>query len=133
MTGYWITAGLMIGFQLIILVLMTIGLYRQAIIIGKMTALSPFWRTFQTQVIAKFHEQRDESKEFDRLLCRLETMTLKPEEKQELKSMLRQITDDPKSEERDLAQLLLISMRRVSRERGEPITPVNGIPVSQLN
>lgn len=125
----WIT----IALQVAIVVMVSIGLWRQSKILNHMTELSPFWQTFQTKVISKLHEEGVESEELELMICQLEALTLTPERKRELKSRLRGISEDPTSPIRDLAQLLLLAMPRVSRERGEPPTPVNGIPVSQLN
>lgn len=133
MKDYVILALCMIAFQISLMIVTCIVLYRQSVMKKHLVSMPPFWKTFQTKVVSKLHHPHPESKELDNLMEKLESLTLSVEEKCRLKVMLQKITEDPKSDERDLAQLLLIAMPRVSRERGEPPTPVNGIPVSQLN
>ena len=128
MSTYWITAISLLFTQATLLAALLIMFWR-----GKhQLELSPFWKTFQTGVVKQLHHPHPESKEMDELLEKLEALTITREERKKLITMLRNIIKNPHSNEHGLANFLLLAMPEVARERGEPVTPPNGIPVHEM-
>jgi hypothetical protein len=135
MNAYWIVAISLLLTQATLLLALLVTLQRGKRlknIENHMAEMSPFWKTFQTKVVSKLHHPHIDSQELDQLLEKLEALTLSKEERKKLISLLREITDDPHSEDQELAHFLLFAMPRVAKERGDPVTPPIGVPVRKI-
>lgn len=90
------------------------------------TQMTPFWATLQTKLADALHHPHPESKESDRLLERLEKLTITPEERARLRVLLAEVIANPNVsvEEKAKAQLLLVAMPLVIAERHAIIADV---------
>jgi len=111
----------------ILLVVAAIGLFQLGVCFWMMMLLrnihkwnnAPFWQSFQTIMAKALHHPHPESQELDHLLERLESLDIDDNGTERLELLLREkIADEKQSiEERNQAELLLIVMPMVVKER----------------
>lgn len=90
------------------------------------TQMTPFWATLQTKLADALHHPHPESQESDRLLEKLEKLTITAEERDRLRILLTEVIENPTVlvEEKAKAQLLLVAMPLVIAERHAIIADV---------
>jgi hypothetical protein len=120
---YWLAPVSLLLTQIVIVIVFIVNQQRGRRLRMLESQYSPFWRVFQTEVADTLHHPHPESRELDGLLEKLEALTMTDSERDRLVQLLREIADDPNSEERSRAEFLLFAMPRVVREREQRVQP----------
>jgi hypothetical protein len=85
------------------------------------TQVSPLWAKVQAQISADLHHPDERYHEMDKLLERLENLTISPSDRERLKVLLLQRATDPDVDQsqRDKASIMAKVMDMVVAEQGK--------------